>query len=253
MKASPAQIRLLEGIADRAWPARETACGPGWEARFSDGMHRRLNSASVWQSADLEAIVDGIEPWYRERGHPAIFKLTAASAPGLDDMLAARGYLLDVGVAVMTAGLSGSAGPPDLEVVPAPTIRWMDAFAEMSGYGPTRRTLLEDLLGRIEPATGFVAIEDKGTPVAVGLAVAEGDHAGLFEMVTRSDCLRLGLATRVVDALLAWSRSQGARTGYLQVFEGNTPAEHLYRRAGFTTHHRYWYRMPPGGLSAAPR
>lgn len=253
MKISPAEIRALEAIADRAWPARETACGPGWETRFSDGMHRRLNSATVWESADLETVIDDIEAWYRKRGTPPIFKLTAASAPGLDDVLVARGYLLDAGVAVMTADLTGTREPPEAQVVPAATTRWMDAFAAMSGYGPTRRRLLEDLLGRIGPATGYVAIEEMGIPVAVGLAVVDGDHAGLFEMVTRSDCLRLGLATRVVGALLTWSRSHGARTAYLQVFEGNTPAEHLYRRAGFATHHRYWYRIPPGGLSTMPR
>ena len=253
MNPSPADIRSLEHIADRAWPAAETASGPGWETRFSDGMHRRLNSATVWESADLETVVGDIEAWYRERGHPAIFKLTDASAPGLDGLLAAHGYLLDVGVAVMTTDLSGELEPPDVEVVPAATTRWMDAFATMSGYGPRRRALLDDLLERIMPATGFAAIEEQGLPVAVGLSVVEGDHAGLFEMVTHPDCRRRSLATRVVGALLSWSRSHGARTGYLQVLEGNTSAEHLYSRAGFAPHHRYWYRVPPGGLPAAPR
>lgn len=253
MTVPPADIRSLEDIADRAWPAREITSGPGWETRFSDGMHRRLNSATVWDSSDPEAVVGDIEAWYRERGHPAIFKLTDASAPGLDGVLASRGYLLDVGVAVMTTDISGPGESPEAEVAPTATAKWMDAFAAMSGYDPARRTLLKDLLGRIDSATGFSAIEEQGLPVAVGLAVAEGDHAGLFEMVTHPDHRRRGLATRVVGALLSWSRSHGARTGYLQVFEGNTSAEHLYRRAGFTTHHRYWYRVPPGGVPAAPR
>jgi len=253
MKASRTEIRTLEAIAGRAWPTRETIGGPGWETRFADGMHRRLNSASVWESTDLEALIDDIEAWYRERGHPAIFKLTQASAPGLESLLATRGYVRDAGVAVMTTDLTGLKGTPGLEIVPAATTRWMDAFAAMSGYGPARRTLLEDLLGRIEPTTGFVAVDDGNTPVAVGLAVVDGDHAGLFEMATRPDRRRRGLATRVVGALLTWSRSQGARTGYLQVFEGNTPAERLYRSAGFVTRYRYWYRMPPGGIPAARR
>jgi len=253
MRASPTEILALEAIADRAWPARETAGGPGWETRFSDGMHRRLNSASVWDSADLESLIDGIETWYRERSHPAIFKLTQASAPGLDGLLDARGYALDAGVAVMTANLAGPEETPESKVVRSATTGWMDAFAAISGYDPARRILLEDLLGRIQPATGFVTIEERDSPVAVGLAVVDGDHAGLFEMATRPDRRRRGLATRVIGALLAWSRGQGARTGYLQVFEGNTAAERLYRSEGFMTRYRYWYRMPPGRIPAVRR
>jgi ribosomal protein S18 acetylase RimI-like enzyme len=56
-----------------------------------------------------------------------------------------------------------------------------------------------------------------------------------------------------VASLLAWAREQGAATAFLQVFSDNRPALVLYDRAGFTTHHRYWYRIPPGGLPAGPR
>ena len=96
MDATSAEIRLLEEISGRAWPPREQASGAGWEARFSDGMHRRVNSATVWPDApDVGAVVASIEAWFGERRHPPIFKMTGASAPGLDDLLARRGYRVE--------------------------------------------------------------------------------------------------------------------------------------------------------------
>jgi ribosomal protein S18 acetylase RimI-like enzyme len=56
---------------------------------------------------------------------------------------------------------------------------------------------------------------------------------------------RLGLGRTALEALLDLGARQGARFGYLQVFESNTAAAALYRAAGFTAHHRYHYRTAP--------
>jgi ribosomal protein S18 acetylase RimI-like enzyme len=64
---------------------------------------------------------------------------------------------------------------------------------------------------------------------------------------------RRGLATAVMAALGRWSRERGARSCLLQVASSNDPAIALYRRLGFTEHHRYHYRLgtpparPPAG------
>jgi GNAT superfamily N-acetyltransferase len=44
---------------------------------------------------------------------------------------------------------------------------------------------------------------------------------------------RSGVGRALVEAIVAWARSAGARTLVLQVTEGNEPALALYRRAGF--------------------
>ncbi|MCB2224118.1 MAG: GNAT family N-acetyltransferase [Actinobacteria bacterium] len=248
-------IRRLEGVADRAWPAAEVWPGPGWEARFADGMHRRINSASVWEAADLPDVVRRIEQWYARRGRPAIFKLTDASAPGLDEHLAGRGYARDALVQIMTASLDGTLPDPThpVDLAAAASEEWMDAFAGMSGYGPERRRLLGEVLGRIRLPAAYAALREGGAIASVGLAVAEGREAGLFEMATAPGHRRRGMAGSVLAALLEWMARRGAAVAYLQVLEGNEPAERLYRGAGFETRYRYWYRVPPGWLSTMPR
>jgi len=249
-------IRHLEATADRAWPAAETARGPDWEARFADGKHRRLNSATVWAADDLAATVAYLEAWYGERGQLPIFKLTDASAPALDAHLAARGYMPDARVAIMTTGLSGNGIPasvPGVEVAERSTTGWIDAFSSISDYGPDRRRLLENLLERIDLPTAYVLARVDGDAVSLGMAVAEGDHAGIFEMATHPGFRNRGLATSILTELLRWMRVRGVLGGYLQVLEGNEPAEHLYREAGFTTRYLYWYRVHPDWLPTSPR
>jgi len=249
-------IRHLEAAANRAWPSAETATGSDWEARFADGMHRRLNSATVWASDDLAATVAGLEAWYGERGQMPIFKLTDASAPGLDSHLATLGYVPDARVAIMTAELRGNGSPRSVrgvELAEKPTTDWLDTFSAISGYGPDRRRLLENLLERIDLPTAFVLARVDGIAVSVGMSVAEGDHAGVFEMTTNPGFRDRGLATAVLTELLRWMRGRGVLVGYLQVLEGNEPAEHLYREAGFTTRYHYWNRVRPDWLPTSPR
>jgi len=250
------EIRRLETIADRAWPAREIAAGPGWECRFSDGMHRRLNSASVWEADDLAATVGSIEAWFKERGQFPIFKLTAASATGLDELLADRGYQHDARVTIMTAPLAtGMSGdPPEaIETASEASADWIDAFATMSGYGEERRRLLQAVLTRIRLPAAYALIRRSGAVAAVGMAVAEDDHAGIFEMFTHPDHRNQGHAAVVLDGLLSWMHRSEVGTAYLQVLERNQPAERLYAAAGFTPRYQYWYRVSPDWLSTTPR
>lgn len=252
----PSAIRRLEEIADRAWPAREITRGDGWEARFADGMHRRINSATVWESADLTRTVAHLEAWYEERGLPPVFKLTGASAPGLDEHLERLGYWADAGVRIMTRPLgapdSGVAAP-ETETADRPTDQWIDAFATIAGYGARQRRLLSEVLARIGPPTVFAARRQAGAIMAVGMAVAENDHAGVFEMATHPDFRGRGFAAVVLATLADWMLRRGARTAYLQVVEGNAPAERLYRRAGFLPLYTYWYRVRPAGIRASRR
>ncbi len=46
-------------------------------------------------------------------------------------------------------------------------------------------------------------------------------------------------------ALAAEAAARGATGIYLQVEDGNVAARGLYRRAGFTDHHGYHYRIAP--------
>ena len=251
-----AAIRELERFLDRAWPARIVASGEGWAARFSDGMHRRLNSASVCETADPADTVARLERWYERHDAPPIFKLTAAAAPGFDAYLDHREYRIDARVSVMTGGLEpGSIPAPagGARIEPSPTGAWLETFATISGYGPERRRLLGDLLERIGSDAAYASVERDRETIAVGMSVLLGDRLAIFEMATHPARRRQGHARSVLARLLTDGRGRGARTACLQVLVGNEPAERFYRAAGFEPHHDYWYRVAPEGLSTGPR
>ena len=111
-----------------------------------------------------------------------------------------------------------------------------------SHYGAAPAAFLA-LLARIRPAAGFATVEHNGETAAIGMAVADGEWVGLFEIGTLPGERRRGLATVVVARLLEWGKEKGARAAYLQVMEANAPARALYTRLGFTEAYRYWYRV----------
>jgi GNAT superfamily N-acetyltransferase len=246
MNASHSEIRALEAISGRAWPPRERIGGTGWEARFADGMHRRVNSATVWGSADPASVVRRVEAWYAARGRPAIFKLTEASAAGLDTLLEGEGYRVDATTLVETRSTDLPGDDGGVEMADQASARWLDAFAGIQDYGPGRRRLLEMQIERIVPDTGFASIREGGRFVAVGLAVRDASHVGIFELATDPVRRGRGLATRVVERLIGWGRGRGATVAYLQVMEDNPAGLRLYERLGFEPRYRYWYRVAPG-------
>jgi GNAT superfamily N-acetyltransferase len=99
------------------------------------------------------------------------------------------------------------------------------------------------LLAGIVPARCFLALEQQGEILAVGLAVAERGWVGLFDLVTAAAWRNQGLGRRVILRLLHWGRAQGARQAYLQVMRDNAPALHLYATLGFREAYPYWYRV----------
>jgi GNAT superfamily N-acetyltransferase len=245
VNAGPTEIRRLEEISGRAWPPRLRTAGPGWEARFADGMHRRVNSATVWPEAagDLVTLLAQIEDWYRGQGRPAVFKLTEASAPGFDDLLAARGYEVEAPTQVWSRVLPLDAGR-QTAITAVPTDEWTSTFAAALGYDDERRRLLRAQLARITLPTGYGILRSEGHPATVGLAVADGSHVGIFEVVTCHPFRGRGLAAVATRDLLGWGAERGAETGYLQVMEDNPAAMRVYRRLGFAARYRYWYRLP---------
>jgi GNAT superfamily N-acetyltransferase len=54
-------------------------------------------------------------------------------------------------------------------------------------------------------------------PRCAGLAVLHQGWAGLFDVATRPDARRQGLARALCEQLLHWAATQGAHHAYLQV------------------------------------
>ena len=83
----------------------------------------------------------------------------------------------------------------------------------------------------------FLAVEPSADGAPVGLAFATVDDdtedAHLYSMWVAPEARGSGAATALVEAVIAWTIAQGARTLHTAVTLGNEPAVRLYTRAGF--------------------
>lgn len=251
---TPEEIRRLEAVADRAWPAAETVAYDGWELRATGpGIGRRVNSAATPAAGTLplEQKIAFVEAFYRRRGLAPTFKLTTASQPlRLEAALTGAGYHVEGEVSLQTRALPfGSADRMEGEVRPDRTRGWEEVNSAAGGHWAAAPAAFAALLQRIEGEVGFVTLTSDRTPAAAGLAVAGEGTVGIFEIGTHPNYRRRGLGRRLVHSLLAWGAARGAELAYLQVMTANDPALALYATLGFREAYRYWYRVAPPNLS----
>lgn len=109
------EIKTLEELNFNAWPALRTAQYDGWILRCTGGPSRRVNSVNPFWPGQLELAgkIEVAEAIYARWGRKAVFRLTPLADEGLDETLAACGYvveapsLVQVAVERQWAGLHG--------------------------------------------------------------------------------------------------------------------------------------------------
>jgi ribosomal protein S18 acetylase RimI-like enzyme len=101
------------------------------------------------------------------------------------------------------------------------------------------------MLGNILGALCLMILIVENEVVACGLAIADGDYLGLFDIVTAVNHRRKGYGLALTTSLLAWGLGMKTRFAYLQVMTNNVPAKQLYDRLGFQEIYPYWYRIAP--------
>lgn len=247
------EIRELDRIAAAATAATTVVVHEGWELRANDrAPFRRTNSVlAVGPVSDVDAAIAAAEAFYSARGVPTRFMVSPAGTPDdLDDVLEARGYLVEAPVVVAVApaamvtkrtagGRAAAIGGVD--------DAWVTQYAEVHSEDEGERTRVhaygEMLRAHPTPVAGALLRDDRGAPAdALGFAVADGEWVGVFGMGTRPAARRGGRATAVLHALATWAIEQGASRLYLQVEVDNPGARALYAKAGFTDAYGYHYR-----------
>jgi len=239
------EVRRLEALAFRGWPALESLDVAGWHLRFSGAYTKRANSINALEaiaSTDIEAV----EAPYRERGMAPVWRLTPLAPPAINGLLEARGYRAVERSFLQVCSLHDRfAADPAVAILPTPTPGWVAAFATHSPVRAEHRETMQRMLHAIAPPAGFAFVEHQGRPMAMAIGAVEGDHMGLFDVLVMPEARRQGLARRVTESLYAWAWQRGARFAYLQVVATNAAALPLYQRQGFRTVYDYEYRIPP--------
>lgn len=246
MRAAAGDVATLERVAARGWPAEHTRWLGHWLLRANDGFTGRANSVLVLGEPDrpVDDALAAVRDWYAGHGLPTRFSLPSPVADALGHELRHRGFVEAVRVHVMVAdvaSLSGATTGPRVAVRPRPSAGWRTRYRERGAVPAAAWRLLE----RPTPV-GFAEVEgDDGSIVAIARGTVTDGWLGVTAVRVTPSHRRLGLAGRLLAALVDWGRTHEAAAVYLQVSADNDAALAMYRRAGFTVHHDYRYLEAP--------
>ena len=120
---------------------------------------------------------------------------------------------------------------------------------EESGLSPWGWDAYHKELQSPEEVIMLVARADSGGGGAVaGFIVSRliGPELHVYNVAVRPELRRRGLAARLLRAVLEWGQRKGASLAFLEVREGNSAAQELYRGCGFAVagRRRQYYAAP---------
>ena len=252
--SAPTAARLEEAGLNAVQTQRQVFYD-GWLLRLSPGKAKRARSvnAHFGSTLPLDDKIAHCEKLYSSRGLPTLFRVTPVRhPPALDAALEARGWVAFDPTLVQVMPL---ARPPDIArrradadiVLESPSVAaFVEAVGTMRESPPHQRTAHLERLGNTPlPMLALLATLD-GAAVGAGQVALDGELAGVFDVVTHESVRGRGVATRIVERLLAWAWEHGATHAYLQVEAGNAPALRIYERFGFVTVYEYHYRGRSG-------
>jgi len=248
MSISDTEIRRLERIGARTWPARTTETLGGWRLSMDRGVTRRANSVlpNAWDGeSSIDDRVAAVERRYRREGLAPCFKLTGASLPdGLDQALAHRGYRAEGHSDVLTAAVGQVDDRTTLpvEIAPEPTLEWLATCWPDGGCGRVGDPR-QDIVDRIGGPRAFVLVRLDGRPAGAALAAADRNWVCIGAVHCLPAWRRRGVARALIASMAGWARRQEAEFLFLQVESDNRPGHGLYRAVGFQPAYRYHYRV----------
>ena len=222
----------------------------GWLVRFSPGKAKRarcIQAVAPGRLSVAEKLARCL-PVYANAGLRPYVRVTPFSEPtGVDHDLAQLGWerIDDTRVMVAPSLPAPSPLPGGFRVEPA----HLGAFTHWVGTARGSTAAEEAAHARRVaaspvPYTALLVRDDRGSAVAGGQVVVEGDVAGLYDVFSHEAHRGRGLAQALCSALLQLAREAGASVGYLQVDASNEVARRLYRRLGFADAYAYHYRTP---------
>lgn len=231
----------LYAVIDGTWPAAvKQALGP-WTVRLDDSNSSRVNAATAelpYKAGDIkiaeDAMIDG--------GQRPLFMIREGESD-LDDLLAARGYLIKDPVNMYAAEVGSIAGAIDVErtLDVWPPLAVQSEIWAAGGIGPGRIAIMDR--ARHPKSTVLGRIAD--TPAGSGYVAIAADCAMIHALEVANTHRRMGLARDLTRAAANWASAQGAAYLTLVTTQENNAANALYASLGMTLVGQYHYRILP--------
>lgn len=246
-----AQVRRMEAVSFRSFPATSTFFDGSWAIRLTAGHPaKRLNSVSPLDPSDhanIDARVEMAQHRFDSFGRRLVFRLSPLAPTALDDVLDDRGWIYLDETIVMVADLEEQNFVDAMDQLPLQDVGlWVDAFLALSEMDDKNKPGLAEVIGAIKPVSGlFITQNGDNEPVSALRCVQDNDLAGLFDVVTNIKFRGQGHGRAAILSALKWAVKMGAETGWLQVVADNEAALKLYQTLGFRELYRYTYRAAP--------
>lgn len=231
------EIEACEQRLVNLWPSVDFIHLGKWGLRFANGYSGRANSASaLWRGADLSrAEIGYIVSLFRGAGLQPAIRLTPLADNSLAARLEGMGWHRRTASTGMIAGASNTwAAAPIVTFDAKVTTEWLDGVSRLQP-DPTKASPehLGAIVSRIRTGAGFATIHHDGAPVGYGMVSCDRGYAEIGSIILAPAARGKGLGRTLVESMLAHGVSLGAEKVFLQVEQGNTPAENLYRSLGF--------------------
>ncbi len=239
-KGAPLSLRIieLEKLSDLTWPALEIIEYGEWRLRISDGFSMRANSVLPIGEPpiDLASAVDEVTSIYRENNLKPTFSIPLPIFDELDRYLEQRGWniKIDANFLIRDIGAIEVSGHPQfsVEILDYPSKEWLEVNSDQP---------LEKIMRRYPARYG--AIKSGEEVIAVGRIATLGSWSIVTRLFVNPSFRGKGLAKALMNNLLSAAVTDGATKVALQVDNENGAALALYQSMGFTTHHKFVYRI----------
>ena len=240
----------VEALCAAAWPALEEEAIAGWQLKYAKGVSRRSNSANPTPDAteNLAHVAPAAEAFFRARNLPCRFRMLSFLPPQMDDWLTARGYEIESGTRTLQAqDIATAEQSPRTFLSTTLDTDWIAGVTAAQGREGIERETYARIVSLLTVPASFAVTRNPAGEAASWAFGALTAHGLCIESVaTRPDQRGRGFAGETVSALMAWGRSRGAGTAFLQVQADNHAAVRVYERLGFDRElYRYHYRTLP--------